>query len=387
MRCAYCHDDLGAEHHRCEGCGTLLHFECGKSLAVCPTLGCALTQPGHSPIPIRVRELAGRVSGRRIAAWVVFGILLPFAAFILDTGMRADPLIWGDRFLTKFGGGFGHTLGPQPLPYARMALVWGATGLSMLGLFLFALRRTRAAFPLLCLGVVVSGAHALAFVPLIPISLVGILFVGLGLLGFLPFVTWWVFLDAAKRARARLAEDEDEAWSESLFVAEDSRLKRRALLFVGALLFAGACVLIPYPRTLHSPAASDLAGVDLQAARGEARLYLAAETPKELSRLENRLAGRFESFGYTTTPTYPLVSREAGRVRLTYDRGTSHAGQDDELAWSEPHWIWIMEDADELPPLPPGSRSVEFAPGVWSQWQHTPPERGQDPELQHLPLW
>ena len=380
MRCAYCHDQLELDHYRCDGCGTLLHLDCSTSLPVCPTLGCAVAQPAPPPIPIHLRP-----SPRRLAVWAVLGVLLPLIAFALDAGMQVDPLIWGKDLLTKIGA---HgAASPRPLPYVHLALIWGGAALSALGLLLLAFRQTRASLPLLSLGVVFSGAHALAFVPLIPLSLIGILFAGLGLLGFLPFVTFWVFLDAAKRARSLLHDD--EVWAQSLLVSEDKRTKRRLLLVLLAFLFAGACYLAPRPVTLHSPAAWDLSRVDLGVARRDALDLLQADTPKAEEVVANRLRERFESYGRTTTPSYPDVTQGQTWVKLEFGSGvlepesTSEAPLDSDAS----HWVWIMADEDELPPTPPGTRSVEFAPGVWSQWQHTPAEEGHEPELQHLPLW
>jgi hypothetical protein len=41
IRCAFCHDDLGAdERHECAACRTILHWDCRALLGHCPTLGC-----------------------------------------------------------------------------------------------------------------------------------------------------------------------------------------------------------------------------------------------------------------------------------------------------------------------------------------------------------
>ena len=41
LRCAYCHDSLGAIHSACSACGTRQHFSCARELGACPTQGCA----------------------------------------------------------------------------------------------------------------------------------------------------------------------------------------------------------------------------------------------------------------------------------------------------------------------------------------------------------
>lgn len=383
MRCAYCHDDLELEHHRCEGCGTLLHLDCSTSNPVCPTLGCAVPGREPPPIPIKIREVFGHPTTKRLVAWILLGVLFPLLAFGLDASVRADPLIWGSGFLEKIGGHGAPA--PQRLPYLHLALVWGATGLSMLGLILFALRRTRASLPLLSLGVVVSGAHALAFVPLLPYSLIGILFAGIGLLGLLPFATFWVFLDAVKRARTALQDD--ERWGESLLVRQSARIKRRALLFVGALTVAGVCFLSPRPETFHSPGEWDMASVDFKTARLDALVLLQTQDPTAKDEAERKLLAGFETYGRGTTPYAPSrVESSPGRVRVGWGEPEPAKG---ELAAPVQfgHWVWIMADPDEDPPTAPGTRSVEFAPGIWSQWQHTRRAANREPELQHLPLW
>lgn len=41
LRCAVCHDALGARPEVCAGCGTQLHADCRALAGGCPTLGCA----------------------------------------------------------------------------------------------------------------------------------------------------------------------------------------------------------------------------------------------------------------------------------------------------------------------------------------------------------
>lgn len=387
MRCAYCHDQLELEHHRCDDCGTLLHFDCSQSLPSCPTLGCAALGVERPPIPIRVRELLGRPGFGRLSAWLLLGLLLPILAFGFDAGIHANPLIWGKDLLDVIGINQPHV--PRRLPLIHIGLIWGGAALSALGLVLFALRRTRASLPLLTLGVVVSGAHALAFIPLLPYSLVGIILMGLGLLGFLPFATWWVFLDATARARSLLQED--EAWRQSFWVRDDARLVRRLLLALAALALALACFFAPRPETFVSPGSWAISYVNFDQAREDAFLAIQADSPKAKERAKDRLCATFETYGRGTTPTVPsFVGTGPDRVLIDW-RSAEPRPEGDALCAPDPgedaHWIWIMADPDVLPPAPAGTRSVEFAPGIWSQWQHTPRESGAEPEFQHLPLW
>lgn len=389
MRCAYCHDQLELEHHRCDDCGTLLHFDCSQSLPSCPTLGCAALGVERSPIPIRVREILGRPTRARLVAWFLFGLLFPLLAFALDTGLHANPLIWGEELLNGVVA-LDEPQVPQRLPLAHLAVVWGSVALSALGLILFALGRTRASLPLLTWGVVVSGAHALAFVPLAPYSLIGIAFVGIGLLGFLPYVTFWVFLDAARRARSALQDD--EAWGQSLFVNEESWAKRRFLLVGAALFLALGCFLSPRPETFHSPGRYVMSYVDFERVREDAQLLLQPDSPRASEQALERLHTDFENYARGTTPYGPgFIGTGPGRVLVDWSsseprpQGSALTAPNSDREYA--HWVWIMADPDELPPAPAGSRSVEYAPGVWSQWQHTPRESGAEPEFQHLSLW
>lgn len=374
MRCAYCHDELDPDHHRCEGCGTLLHLECYRGIVVCPTLGCAVMRP-IPRIPMRIRPTL-RPRGVRLAAWVLFGILLPLVAFFVDAGVRVDPLIWGEPQLSFLGGGLDLT---RPIPYLRLALVWGGTLLSMLGLVLFLARRIRASLPLLALGVVVSGAHALAFVPLIPLSFVGIALAGLGLLGFLPFVSFWVFLDAAGRARALLQDD--EGWGGSFLVAEGKWLKRRLVLIGGSIALLASAFAFPAPEPFYSPA----------------RHYLGDMNPDEVRAQAIEVVATKRKEGWLGPPP-PLVNELADladgskvRVGSNYVRlDWPEAEADDDVGFGrverDAHWIWILTEGQDLPPAGAGTRSVELAEGIWSQWEHDS-EATSEPEFQHLPLW
>ena len=45
LRCAYCHDRIGAAVEPCVGCGAVFHPDCRATLGGCPTLGCRRVAP------------------------------------------------------------------------------------------------------------------------------------------------------------------------------------------------------------------------------------------------------------------------------------------------------------------------------------------------------
>lgn len=78
VRCALCHDRLGAERVACIACSTLLHPECRSSTTRCPTLGCRLwpaprTRRRERPRPSRLPyartrwRRAGQMAGGALA--------------------------------------------------------------------------------------------------------------------------------------------------------------------------------------------------------------------------------------------------------------------------------------------------------------------------------
>lgn len=148
---------------------------------------------------------------RRPAAWTTFGVLLPLVAFGFDLGIRVDPVLWG-----LGARGFGDGGGDGGVG-GRALLVYALLGLSMVGLVLAMQVRTRAgralALPLLTLGTLLAGLHALVFVPLIPLSAMAIMLMGLGLLGFTPFFALWAYASALGAVAAeQLAAAEGRPW-------------------------------------------------------------------------------------------------------------------------------------------------------------------------------
>lgn len=64
-RCALCRDALASGPEvRCEGCGVLVHRECGAWVTRCPSLGCA---GSVSPPVVSFERRVGRCCGRLAA--------------------------------------------------------------------------------------------------------------------------------------------------------------------------------------------------------------------------------------------------------------------------------------------------------------------------------
>ena len=59
-RCALCRDVLAWPEVRCEGCGVLVHQECGAWVTRCPSLGCA---GSVSPPVVSFERRVGRWCG------------------------------------------------------------------------------------------------------------------------------------------------------------------------------------------------------------------------------------------------------------------------------------------------------------------------------------
>lgn len=69
LRCAFCHDDLGARAVTCTRCGTKLHPDCGRELALCPSLGCG------DWTPLQTWTDALRDAPGWLASWMLFGVV------------------------------------------------------------------------------------------------------------------------------------------------------------------------------------------------------------------------------------------------------------------------------------------------------------------------
>ena len=144
---------------------------------------------------------------RRAWTWALFGLILPIAAFALDAGVQIDPILWGG----PPGLGLGRRTGLLGL---RQLVVYALLGLSLLGTT-SALFRPRtlllngATIALLTLAVLFALAHAIAYVPLLPAFVWGLLLLGLGALGFAPYLAllaWLSQLVDCLRRQARLSQ-------------------------------------------------------------------------------------------------------------------------------------------------------------------------------------
>lgn len=344
MRCAYCHSEFEAEEpQRCPGCQTLLHAECAAAIPACPTLGCHTPLGGARPVK-RSRPPPGRL---RYVAWILFGILAPLVAFGVDAALRVDPLIWvRPQFLPEPEGLKGVSL--------RQVLMYLGVLASMVGVVQFLRGRKGPALPFLAWGVVLSAAHALVFIPLLPLSLLGIIMMGMGLLGLIPYATYYVFYDLYRRAREDLRQDAE--YRDHFLVSDGPRILRRFVLVGATLGLVALCLLTPSPHRFAAPAARHLEGVDLDELRvASAALMTRAEGPLEAASLPAALADLAEGGSVTVGPDW---------VEVLW-RGSAQKSQ----AYPYGYTLIVLAEGRELPPAPGTCyRCVEIAPGVWSRY-------------------
>lgn len=123
-------------------------------------------------------------SGCGAFAHVAFGLILPLAAFGLDSAVQMDPVLWGDFFSGRRSGI--EEVGP------RQAIVYMLLLISLAGVVasLRPDRRSRwnNAFALCCLTVGVGFAtlHAIVFLPIAPVMVVALVFL-VGIFGLSPY--------------------------------------------------------------------------------------------------------------------------------------------------------------------------------------------------------
>jgi hypothetical protein len=95
LRCAYCHDDAGADVRACRACATILHEECWSLARACPSLGCA---PRWAIVVRLVPEFRGATLWH-LGAWLVVLSLVwlflvravpEFAKFHEETGIQMN---------------------------------------------------------------------------------------------------------------------------------------------------------------------------------------------------------------------------------------------------------------------------------------------------------
>lgn len=337
VRCALCHEAVAAAATTsCAGCATVLHVECARDVARCPTLGCASPTFGTPPAPAS--------DGPPVKRWVVFGLVGPAVAFAVDLGLHVNPIAWGGFRL--LGVEPGERLDLTGWSFAVLLLA----ALSMVGMLL-ALRGQRGAVTRLLLGagVALATAHAVAFTPLLPMSLIGILWLGFGLLGLTPFAAMWAYLSALGRALRAAKGDEGAG--------------RRPLLGQGLAVLAGLGLLasnltLRAPAFIAAPAARHLEDVDVAALRSA----VASLPPRP---------DAYEAHDPATLPE-PLRSVAGGavvrggpsRVVVEYD-----GARDRPDGFPHGYRLHIVVDGqDPTTAQEPCRRWVEVQPGCWSEY-------------------
>lgn len=205
VRCAFCHGALesdDSETSTCPACRTKLHKECVDDLGRCPTLGCVRRLQARPRSRIFVGS--GEPSPWRIRWRLLFGILLPLAAFLLsEAGLsRALASSWSD-------GGARSWWRLAYLPAVQRPLypllLWAVVS------YLAALNGSRSRWVLTGLlgGALLSGAFSLLFLPALPLSLVTCL-IGIGFLGLSPYFAVTVYSSAFARVLRARREADDE---------------------------------------------------------------------------------------------------------------------------------------------------------------------------------
>lgn len=376
MRCAFCHEQLDAEAARvCPDCGTMVHRPCADDLLSCPTLGCENASFATGPPRRPARTEPGRA---RRAFWVLFGLLGPALAFLVDLDMRVDPLVWGWSFVGE--GGWGAVLlNPRPV------VVWLAVLGSLAGMLLFLRGKLRASLPLLALGVVVSAVHAIVFVPLLPLSLFGIVALGIGLLGFTPYLSLWVYVDVFRQARRRLASREKPPVG---FLVDPGRWwLRLAGLALACAVAVGLHEVTPATARLLAPATRHLAGLDLAQLRLDAKQVAGDGHRHGYWNLE-------EGDTWADAVAFPQtlgrlaqgathVSVDWHYVKIHYEIGGG--GRGDDRSYS----LYVLTGyLDEPPNNGICFRHVEVEPRIWSTRSlSNPPLVGPGPAYHPLQTW
>lgn len=134
---------------------------------------------------------------------LTFGIVMPAVCFYFD------PIVFRSGF--EYGGG----LYPRWQPYAYTI---SALEMLALGAYLFAARRGESCPAALVGMLTAGGAFALVVgLSILPYSVVGLIFLLVGALGFVPFVTAFVFLRNAWRASAPLGRADEPAKAAAAF--------------------------------------------------------------------------------------------------------------------------------------------------------------------------
>lgn len=310
LRCAWCHDLLGAGRDTtCPGCGTRLHVDCLRENQRCPTLGCdrpARTRRWRWPWDVRARgPRSGTVepSASRRAARLLGGFLLPVLCFAVNEWISKGhhPLVPE----AQVDSGLGWVCDARVQRGLYPALVWA------LWAFLASHRRdqrSRWVRAGLEGGVALAALYSLVYLPLLPLSALAIVFFGLGLLGFGPYVALASFLGALRRDRQAVSTDElgGLALPRTLF---------------GLLTGAGLAVGVRTALDLHAalPTHHHNCFVASAAARGDARVTGAVPVrgPDGVLRPVTRQLRTLKAFELLLVAASPRAHRA---LRAVYDR-------------------------------------------------------------------
>ena len=175
VRCAFCHGPLlpADEQVACPRCDSRLHADCVVA-ARCPTLFC-----GHR---FRTASLAP-ANGTLQQLGFVVAVLLPALCFVMN---EANHGLIADCLPEVYEAPAQRPLYPL-LTWAVLAYAGAASGY-------------RAAWIRVGLwgGTLLAGLFSLLYVAVLPYAVIGILFLGLGLLGFAPYPVLLAYAYAAR---------------------------------------------------------------------------------------------------------------------------------------------------------------------------------------------
>lgn len=164
------------------------------------------------------RQFEDDATGQQLAYDVIFGVVMPILCFVFD------PVVFD-------GSGFADTI----VPLSQLGfLIYLFSALSIITLVAWLLAaRALKSYAGFFAGVLLTGAllSFLIGVLILPLTLMGLAFL-IGILGFTPFLTAFVYLRNGIRAK-RIAE---------------SSVSRKALL---GMMMAGALVVITIPVAAH----------------------------------------------------------------------------------------------------------------------------------------
>jgi hypothetical protein len=205
LRCAYCHDVLRSSRPiRCRGCKTLMHAVCAASAVRCPTLGCRFRFSRGSRIRAVPRVAAQDEAGGLRLRRMLGAVFLPLLAFGLAEAGFSE-MLQPEWHSDSWDTWWKLALSPTVHRFFYPLIVWAMVS------FAVAECGGRGGWVQTGLigGLVLSGVFSLLFLPLLPLSFVGIIVFGVGLLGFTPFLAFGTYLGAFRRYRRRRPAEEE----------------------------------------------------------------------------------------------------------------------------------------------------------------------------------